>query len=286
MRKTLQTLSSVFKMRIGVFIVVSAIVGLVATPGLKPNLWQILVLSLCVLASSAAAGAFNQYAERNTDALMERTKGRPFATGEYKGGPIWLVVIGLMLGLSIAISAFALNSMVALYLFLGAFVYGVVYTIWLKQRTSLNIVIGGLSGSFAVMAGGAAVDPNAPIPAILAVVMFLWTPPHFWSLASALSDDYARANIPMLPTQIGERRSAWIILAHVVVLAGLSLVPAFMGLGPIYFGFVAFGGLFFVWRSIEHVILPNRETAMKNFFASLIQLSALFAGVFSDAWIG
>lgn len=280
-------LVSVFKLRIGIFIMVSALAGLAVTPGPKPDFWLVVLLALTVLASSAAAGAYNQYAERDIDALMTRTKNRPFVTGALRFGAHWLWIIIGLLGLSVGISALALGPLVGLYIFLGAFVYGVVYTVWLKRRTAWNIVVGGLAGSFALMAGAVAVDPGfSPIPITLAIVMFLWTPPHFWSLASALAEDYEKAGVPMLPSEIGEVKTAWIILAHTIALVALSILPFFWGLGYIYLICALTGGAHFTWRSIQHARWPGRDTARANFFASLIQLSLLYAGIFLDAFIG
>ena len=171
-----------------------------------------------------------------------------------------------------------------MHVFLGAFVYGVVYTVWLKRRSWTNIVVGGLAGSFAVLAGAAAVDPGlAPTPLILAVVLFLWTPPHFWSLATALHKDYAAAGVPMLPVVIGDGAAAWVILGHTVALSLLALVPFWFGLGWIYLAAAAAGGAYFTWRSIELVRRPCPPTAMRNFAASLVQLTLLLAGAIADS---
>lgn len=278
-------LASVFKVRISAFITLTAMMGVVATPGVGLTGGEYIILALCVFASSSAAGAYNQYVERELDALMTRTENRPFVTGAFKPGLFWMTSIYALLAAAVVIASYVFNLWVAAYLFLGAFFYCIIYTVWLKQRTPLNIVVGGLSGSFAVLAGAAAINPQAPVPFVLAVVLFLWTPPHFWSLASALKADYERAGIPMLPMVIGPQKSAWVILAHTALLVGLSLVPGFIGLGPIYLTFAAGGGLYFLWHSFLHVQNPGPATAMRNFFASLIQLAALFAGVFLDAWI-
>jgi heme o synthase len=168
--------------------------------------------------------------------------------------------------------------------FLGAFVYGVVYTVWLKRRSWTNIVIGGLAGSFAVLAGAAAVDPGlAPTPLILAVVLFLWTPPHFWSLATALHKDYAAAGVPMLPVVIGDGAAAWVILGHTVTLCLLALVPIWYGMGWIYLAGAGAGGAYFTWRSVELVRRPCPPVAMRNFAASLVQLTLLLAGAIADS---
>jgi len=287
MTDTIRNIVSLFKLRIGVAIMLSAVAGLAITPGPALPLWKIMVLALAVMLSSASAGAFNQYVERDLDAKMPRTSDRPFVNGTFQPGLFWLTVIVAILAVAVLAAGLATNWAAALYVFLGAFIYGVVYTMWLKRRSWLNIVVGGLSGSFAVLAGAAAVDPNlAPAPIILAVVMFLWTPPHFWSLAAALHSEYAQAKVPMLPVVVGHAAAAKIILAHTVVLVALSLTPVFFGLGWIYLIGAAAGGYLFVRRSIALVRQPGPRAAMANFKASLLQLGLLLLAAMADAWIG
>jgi heme o synthase len=279
---TVRELCSVFKLRIGVAIMVSALAGMAVAPGPAPAPWQIVLLALAVLLSSASAGAFNQFAERDLDARMERTRNRPFARGALPANRLWLAGIGLLLAVAVAAAA-AVNIMAAFYVFLGAFFYGIVYTLWLKRRSTLNIVIGGLSGSFAVLAGAAAVDPSlAAAPILLAIVLFLWTPPHFWSLAMALHEDYASAEVPMLPVVAGDAAAARIILAHTGALVAVSLMPAAFGLGWLYLAGAAIGGALFLARSIALVRNPGPRAAMTNFHASLIQLSLLLLGALAD----
>jgi protoheme IX farnesyltransferase len=283
MKIAIARLYSVFKIRIGLAIMLSALAGLAATPGPSLPAWQVVVLALAVLASSAAAGAFNQYLERDLDARMARTRTRPFVTGEYAAGPAWLIGILALLAVAVGAAALALNGFVALYVLLGAFVYGVAYTVWLKRRTAWNIVIGGLAGSFAVLAGAAAVDPTpGPVALALAVALFLWTPPHFWSLATALREDYAAAGVPMLPVVVGDRAAARIILAHTLAVVAASLVPAAFGMGWVYTAAATGGGALFIVRSVALVRAPGREAAMRNFHASLIQLALLLLGTIVD----
>ena len=197
---------------------------------------------------------------------MPRTRNRPFVTGEFQAGWLWLAGLGLILALAVFVAAWVLNAHAALYIFLGAFVYGAIYTIWLKQRSVWNIVIGGLAGSFAVLAGAAAITPDlAPAPIILALVLFLWTPPHFWSLAIVLHKDYAAAGVPMLPVVIGDAATAWIILAHTIALVVLSLLPMAFGMGFIYLAGAMAGGSFFIWRSIELIRRSRTESRQVKF---------------------
>jgi protoheme IX farnesyltransferase len=285
MVETIKLLYSVFKVRIGLSITLCAMAGVAMTPG-HADLWQVTVVALAVLVSSAAAGAFNQYVERDLDRHMARTRDRPFVTGRLRAGPYWLAIIVVLLLMSVSAVALAVNAISALYVFLGAFFYGIVYTVWLKRRSWTNIVLGGLAGSFAVLAGAAAVDPAlGTAPIILAVVLFLWTPPHFWSLAMAYREDYARANVPMLPVVVGDQIAANVILVHTLLLVALSCVPILYGMGWIYLSGAALGGYLFTTASLRLMLVPGRENAMRNFHASLIQLSLLLLAAILDAWL-
>lgn len=286
MKETLALVYSVFKIRIGTAIMLTALAGAAVAPGPVPEAWKIAVLALAVLLSSASAGAFNQFMERDLDVRMKRTRNRPFVTGRFAANGYWMTGIVLLLVFAVAAAALATNAIAAIYVFLGAFFYGVVYTVWLKRRTWLNIVIGGLAGSFAVLAGAAAVDPGlAPAPVILAVVLFLWTPPHFWSLAFKYRDDYAAAGVPMLPVVVHDATAARIILAHTLALVGLSLLPFLYGLGWIYLLGAMTGGGWFVWTSVCLARNPSPAAAMRNFHASLMQLTVLLGAAILDAWL-
>ena len=272
-----------FKLRIGVMIMITALGGLAVARGPAPGALQVIVLALSVLASSAAAGAFNQYVEVDSDRLMARTRGRAFVTGALPHTPAWLVLIGLLLAAAVASAWWAANAMAALHTFLGAFFYGVVYTLWLKRRSWLNIVIGGLAGSFAVLAGAAAVDPQIGVlPGLLALVLFLWTPPHFWALAIANRADYAAAGVPMLPVVVGDQRAATIVWWSTVALAVATLLPAAFGAGPIYIAGAAIGSAHFLHKAWRLARQPNRATALGAFFASLVHLSLVLASATID----
>ena len=275
-----------FKLRIGVLIMITALVGLAITPGAALSLLQVGALALAVLVASASAGAFNQYVEHESDRLMARTRRRAFVTGALPHTPAWLALIGVLLAGAIALAWTTLNPVAALFVFLGAFFYGVVYTVWLKRRSALNIVVGGLAGSFAVLAGGAAADPSlGPLPLLLALVLFLWTPPHFWSLAIANHADYAAAGVPMLPVVVGVPRAAHIVFASTVALVAASLLPLAFGAGAIYGVGAAAAGAHFVHKTWRLARTPNRSTAMGAFFASLLHLSMLLAAASLDAFL-
>ncbi|MCC6466808.1 MAG: protoheme IX farnesyltransferase [Alphaproteobacteria bacterium] len=274
---------NVLKLRIGGAIALSAVAGMAIAPGPAQPAWRILTLVLAVLLCSGAAGAFNQYFERDLDARMSRTRTRPFVSGKIKAGPWWLAAMAGLLVAGTALAAM-LGWAAATYVFLGAAVYGLVYTVWLKRRTPWNIVVGGLAGSFAVLAGAAIVDPlPSPLPVSLAMILFLWTPPHFWSLALARRDDYAAAGVPMLPVILPPAAAARVILAHALVLVIVSFLPAMFGLGLVYLGCVILGGGLFVALCLRLAATPCRKFALGAFFGSLAQLLSVILGVLLEA---
>ena len=278
-----QQLSNLFKLRIGVMMALTAVVALVVTPGQPVQMWEAAVLALTVLMAAGSAGAFNQYYERDLDARMPRTRGRPFVTGEFSHNRWWLLLISGLLLAGVGVAGFALNGSAALYIFLGAFFYAIVYTVWLKRRTWMNIVIGGASGSFAVLAGAAVVDPGlGPVPIILAIVLFLWTPSHFWSLAIAQHKDYAAAGVPMLPVVVGDKAAAKAVLANSLLLVSVSVLPFFFGLGWIYLLGALTGGGYFLYHNIRLVQNQSPRVAMSSFFASLAQLGILLVFALLD----
>jgi protoheme IX farnesyltransferase len=281
----MRAIVNLFKVRIGVAIAVAAAAGLAVERG-SLGFQNGLILVTAVLLASAAAGAFNQYVERDIDVRMARTRNRPFVTGTLKHGPFWLWVIGALLAASFVAALLSTNVVAAVYVFLGAFTYGVVYTVWLKRRTWWNIVVGGLAGSFAVLAGAAAASPSpGPEALALAVVLFLWTPPHFWSLAIACREDYAAAGVPMLPVVVGDARAAKAICASAWLLVLSSLVPALFQLHFLYLLFALAGGTYFLARCHALVRNPGRPAARKAFLASLVQLCAVLLGAMIDVAI-
>lgn len=288
MTQLARDLCSLFKLRIGVMITLTAVAGLAMTPGASVPWWETLVLALAVLLASASAGGFNQYVETDLDARMERTRSRPFITGTLTHHRAWVWLLYGLLAAGVTLAAFVLNGWAAFYVFLGAFFYAVVYTVWLKRRSWLNIVLGGLAGSFAVLAGAAVVDPTlGVVPLLFALVLFLWTPPHFWSLAIALKEDYRAAGVPMLPVLVGEERAARIVALNTAALVGVSLLPAAFGLGWLYLAGAALGGGYFLYKTLELVREPGPQRAMAAFHASLVQLTLMLtAGVIDAQLLG
>jgi len=277
-------LSSLFKFRIGVVMAITAVVALMVTPGQAVPAWQVLVLAITVLLAASSAGAFNQFYEIDIDARMRRTVDRPFVTGFFAHSRWWLLLIGAMLLAGVGAAGWFLNGMAALFIFLGAFFYAIIYTVWLKRRTAMNIVIGGASGSFAVLAGAAVVDPQlGPVPVILAVVLFLWTPPHFWSLAIARHKDYEAVGVPMLPVLVGNATAARAVLGNTLLLVVMSVLPFFFGLGWFYLIGALAGGGYFVYCSVLLVLDPSPGNGMRAFFASLVQLLVLLMFAVLDA---
>ena len=280
---TLKLIYRTAKVRLGFLITVCAVTGIVVIPGHTLGAFQVFVLGLATLIASSAAGAFNQLYEGDLDAQMQRTRARPFATGRFQAGHHWYGGIALALMIALLAAAVATNWLAALFVFLGAFTYGVVYTVWLKRRTWLNIVIGGLSGSFAVLAGSAAAGETlSPVAMILAAVLFLWTPPHFWALAFACKDDYRAAGVPMLPVIVGDGTSTLTILAHAVTLSVLSILPLWYGMSWLYGIGAVTGGSYFVYACLRLFMRPGRSNAWRAFAASIAQLGLLMLGAILD----
>jgi protoheme IX farnesyltransferase len=269
----------IFKPRIALEIMLAGVAGVAISGGRGLAWWQLLALALAIFVAAGAAGALNHLAERDLDARMSRTRSRPFVTGALVGAGGWYALVAGLLLFAVVTAGLATNWLAAAYVFLGAFTYGVVYTLWLKRRTWLNIVVGGLAGSFAVLAGAAAIDPTpGPAAWTFAVVLFLWTPPHFWSLATYYRQDYADAGVPMLPVVHGDRVAALAILGHTIPLVLISLLPIAWGAGWIYTVCALAGGGYFIRRAYLLVREQTPSNAIRSFLASLLQLGLLLAG--------
>jgi protoheme IX farnesyltransferase len=275
------------KLRIGAFIGMAAVLGYLATAPAALSLPALGLLFAVTVMAAGGAGALNHFLDRDLDARMPRTARRPLPSGRIRHQ--WHVVaLGLgLVAIAVSVALWRLHPLVALHVFLGAFTYVVVYTIWLKRRSWLNVVIGGLAGSFAVLAGGALARPELCLPPVIfAAVLFFWSPSHFWSLAIAYKADYAGARIPMLPAVKGEAGAARGILLNTVGLLATSLLPVPLGLAGwpyLLIGVVAGGGLLLA-RSLALLRRPtDRGLALASFHASNLFLLLLFLAVAIDA---
>lgn len=273
------------KPRIGIMIALTAVTGYLATVQQGQIDWShIALLALAMMMGSAASSIFNHFYDRDIDRLMTRTSTRPFAAGAVNApGLVLAIAVGLLV-LGCVLATLVFNPAVATHLFLGAFIYAVVYTIWLKRRNWLNIVIGGLAGSFAILAGAAAVNPEQWfLPMLLAIFLFFWTPSHFWALAIRLKDQYAAAGVPMLPVVLGNEKTAKYIFINSLFLVASSLAPWFLGeLGHIYGGGALILGVYLLNKNIQLLKDVSDKNAMSNFFASMKYLGGVFLCVILD----
>jgi protoheme IX farnesyltransferase len=215
-----------FKMRIVVLLLFAAWGGAMLASAGRPAATDLLLLTLTGTLAAGGSGALNQYLEREQDTLMKRTRRRPLANGDVK--PIWaLLGGGGSILAAVGLAVLAGNRELAFFLGLGALIYVGIYTIWLKPRTLLNVVIGGAAGSAAVLSGSAAVghwaDPGA---LLLAILLFTWSPSHFWSLALVYRKDYANASFPMLPVVMERRRAVIWTLIHMGFTGAIGLLLA------------------------------------------------------------
>ena len=237
--------------------------------------------------AAGGAGAINHYLERDRDARMARTCGRPLVAGRIE--PRHGLLFGISLGaLAIAELALAVNPLTAALALAGLLGYVFVYTLWLKPRTPQNIVIGGAAGAVPPLVGWAAATGGLSWDALYPfAVVFLWTPPHFWALALLVKDDYERVGVPMLPVARGEAATRREILAYTVALVAFTAIPFFTGLfGAPYLGTALVLGGGFIALAARLVLHPSREAAVRLHLASLAYLALLFAAMAADRLLG
>ena len=273
-----------FKMRIVFLLLMAATGGAFLAAGGWPGLSTMTLIWLTGGMAASGASSLNQYLERQSDGAMGRTKKRPLVNGDIPN-PAWVPWVGVALIVLPSAIVFPSNPALSFFLVLGAFIYVVIYTIWLKPRTLLNIVIGGAAGSAAVLSGSAAVGQwNDPGALVLSLILFLWTPFHFWSLALLYRDDYSRADVPMLPTQTSPRQAAWWVMSHTLPtgLAGLLLV-ILPSLGWLYFVPMLLVTADLFWRNIKLIKDPSPPHARSLFMASNIYLTVLLLIIFIDS---
>ncbi len=277
---------ALMKPRVMSLVVFTALVGYVAAPGANDIVLGFAAI-LAIAAGAGAAGAFNMWFDADIDAVMSRTRTRPIPAGR--------VAKEDALGLGVALALLAVVTMTlaggALAAGLLAFTIGfyvAIYTMWLKRATPQNIVIGGLSGALPPAIAWAAKTGSLSIePLILVAIIFMWTPPHFWSLALIKSEDYARAGVPMLPVTHGPLVTRAHILAYTLLLAPLGLAPYFMGFaGPIYLAVASLGGAVFVALAWALARRGAPKVAGVTFVFSIVYLFALFAALLAERLMG
>ncbi|TAH36082.1 MAG: protoheme IX farnesyltransferase [Alphaproteobacteria bacterium] len=277
---------ALLKPRVMSLVVFIGLAGMMAAPvSLHPVLAFTTIL--CIAIGAGAAGCINMWYERDVDALMSRTRNRPIPSGRI--APESALAFGVTLAAaSVLLQGLAVNILSAVILAISILFYVFVYTIWLKRRTPQNIVIGGAAGAFPPLIGWAAATGTIDAaPLSMFLLVFLWTPPHFWALALYKSGDYARAGIPMLPVVRGRQSTLNHILAYSLTLIPASLLPWYFGAAGLFYAATAgaLSVLFVIlaaqlWRSEKDIV---EKRAKQLFGYSILYLFLVFAILMADA---
>ena len=285
---------ALLKPRVMSLVVFSGFAGLAVAPGhIHPLIGAVAVL--CIAVGAGASGAINMWYDRDIDAIMNRTCGRPIPRGAVSPDAA-LSFGGVLAVFSVMLMGIGVNWVAAGLLAFTIFFYVVIYTIWLKRRTPQNIVIGGAAGAFPPMIGWAAVTGDVSLASIsLFLLIFMWTPPHFWALSLFREGDYAKAGNPMMPVVAGQRSTKIQMLIYTLLLAPVALVPAWLGVAGVIYAAVAIGlNLAFIGHAIavlrERDVAPPAHSAGKGghraakamFGFSLLYLFGHFAALVLD----
>jgi heme o synthase len=274
------------KPRVTQLAVFCAVIGMfLATPAL-PTLKVLLAASLGIWLLAAAAFAVNCLIEREVDARMRRTSWRPSAQGEIT--PVQIVVFSLLLGSAGAAVLYLWVNPLTMWLTLATFVgYALIYTVLLKPNTPQNIVIGGLSGAMPPALGWAAVAGDVPAQAwVLVLIVFLWTPPHFWALALYRTEDFKQSGLPMLPVTHGPELTRQHILLYTVLLVATTVLPYAMRMsGELYLVCALALGAVFIWYALKLYQQYSDVLARKTFKFSIVYLALLFTALLLDHWL-
>ena len=284
---------ALLKPRVMSLVVFTALVGMLLAPGpLNPVIGFAAIL--CIAVGAGASGALNMWFDADIDSVMSRTANRPIPSGRMHRGDA--LVFGLWLsGFSVAVLGLATNWVAAGLLAFTIFFYAVIYTMWLKRSTPQNIVIGGAAGAFPPLVGWAAVTGTVSLESVLlCLIIFVWTPPHFWALALYKQSDYEAAGVPMMPNVAGERSTRVQIAVYSAILVAVSLLPGVFGFaGWIYEAVAAVLGAVFLYHALRLLSLTGtqmRRRARTLFAYSLSYLFVIFLALLADGtvlvWLG
>lgn len=281
----------VSKPRIVVVLVITAICSMLAasrfdnTPevGWDISMWNLLFLIISGAMASMGSSALNHYYDRDIDKIMQRTSKRPIPSGKLL--PRQVLLYGLLLCLaSVSLAVLTLNMVTASMIALGIFIYVVVYTIWLKRNNPSNIVIGGFAGSAASMAGWSAATGTIDLLGFLVgLLVFLWTPAHFWCLAIKAREEYVTVNVPMLPVLVGNQKTATYIFYNTAILLPYSLALYFFGLGVLYTIIALVAGSLMLLYHYKLAKEPTPEFAWKAYKVTAPYLVVIFVGIALDS---
>lgn len=286
----LNEIIEISKPRIVVLLVITAVTSMFAASKLAPgalDLEYVSYLHIIVAGALASAGssALNHYYDRDVDPKMARTSTRPIPSGRMAASHV--LIYGLVVsGISVVYGYFALNAVSAFFIAVGIFSYVIIYTVWLKRKNTSNIVIGGIAGSAAAWAGWAAATNSMDLLGFLVgFLVFVWTPSHFWCLAMKMKDQYAQAEIPMLPVVIGMHKTSKYILGNTIILLPYSLVLSFIpnGMGVIYTVIAVFSGGLMLAYHYKLTKDPTSEFAWKAYKVTAPYLTIIFLAVALDA---
>jgi len=278
------------KPRIVVLLVITAVTSMYAASKLVPGVpeleyWSYLHIIIAGALASAGSSALNHYYDKDIDPKMTRTSTRPIPSGRMAASNV--LIYGLAVScISVIYGYFALNAVSAFFIAVGIFSYVVIYTIWLKRRNVSNIVIGGIAGSAAAWAGWAAATGSMDLLGFLVgFLVFVWTPSHFWCLAMKIRDEYAKAEVPMLPVVIGMQKTSKFILGNTLILIPYSLILSFIpdGMGIVYTVIAIVSGALMLVYHYKLTKNPTSEFAWKAYKVTAPYLTIIFVAVALDA---
>ena len=277
---------ALMKPRVMSLVVFTALAGLLVAPG---HLHPVLAFTalLCIAVGAGAAGALNMWYDSDIDAVMTRTAARPIPAGRVQ--PSEALAFGMTLAVgSVVMLGLMINVLAAGLLAFTIAFYVVIYTMWLKRWTPQNIVIGGAAGAFPPMIGWAAATNSIGVESVLLfLIIFFWTPPHFWALGLLRADEYARAGVPMLPVVAGAEETRRQILIYSLVLAPIGVSPWLLGYAGFAYGIVAVAcGILMTWLSWQLWRTASEQAAKRLFAFSIVYLFILFAALLAERGIG